>query len=96
MIAYFQVEDKIGRLRFFSEIFLVINIKLEIIQRLLFLKLSYIDISFGEKTLIWKIYITNKTLSITKQVQILDKKNFIIVVLDSVNKMFIVYMVIQK
>ena len=94
MIAGFQIEDKVGRPRFFQETFLVANSKLEIILRIFFLKLSNADISFGEKTLIWRFYTTNKALSTTKQVQIINKKDFVIVALDIDSKTFIVYMTI--
>ena len=59
---------------------------------MLFLKISNANILFGKKILIWRIYITNKTLPTTKQVQIIDKKDFIITILDADNKMFMIYM----
>ena len=51
VIANFQVEDKVGRPKFFQEIFLVADTKSEVILEMLFLKLSNADMSFGEKTL---------------------------------------------
>ena len=51
VIADFQVENKGGRPKFFQEIFLVANIKFEVILGMLFLKLSNADVSFGERTL---------------------------------------------
>ena len=68
--------------------------KFEIILETLFLKFSNVDVSFGEGSFIWRIYIINKTLFTIKQVQIIDKKNFIIVALDANSKTFVVYMVI--
>ena len=50
--------------------------------------------SFGEKTLIWRTYTTNKALLTTKQVQIIDKKDFVIAALDVDSKIFIVPMAI--
>ena len=52
--------------------------------------------SFGKKTLIWRIYITIKALSTTKWVQIINKKDFIIVLLDIDSKAFVVDMAIWK
>ena len=49
MIADFQIEDKVGKPRFFLEIFLVANIKFEIILKMRFLKFSNINILFSEK-----------------------------------------------
>ena len=94
VIADFQVEDKANKPRFFQEAFLMANTKFEIILRMLFLKLSNADMSCGKKTLIKKTYTTNKALSTTKQVQIINKKDFVITALDANNKMFIVYIAI--
>lgn len=51
VIADFQMEDKIGRPRFFQETFLVANIKFKVIIGMPFLKLSNIDVLFNIKTL---------------------------------------------
>ena len=68
VIADFQVEDKGGRPRFFQKTFLVADTKFEVILGMLFLKISNADIAFGEGTLTWKSYTTNKALPTTKQV----------------------------
>ena len=52
--------------------------------------------SFGEKTLTWRSYNTNKALSTTKQVQIINKKNFIIAVLNGNSETFIVHVAIRE
>ena len=51
VIADLQIEDKVGRPRFFQETFLVANIKFEIILGMFFLKFSNVDVLFGERTL---------------------------------------------
>ena len=94
MITDLQVKNKVGRPRFFKEIFLVANTKFEVILRMLFLKLSNADMLFGKKILIQRTYTINKALPTTKQVQIINKKDFIIVALDADNKTFIVYVAI--
>ena len=68
VITDFQVENKSGRLRFFQETFLVANTQFEVVLGMFFLKISNADILFGEKTLTWKSYTTNKALPTTKQV----------------------------
>ena len=68
VIADFQVEDKASRPRFFQETFLVADTKFEVILGMLFLKISYADVSFGERTFTWRTYTTNKTLPTTEQV----------------------------
>ena len=72
------------------------NTKYESIVEMLFLKLSNANVSFGKKTFIWKTYITNKTLSIIKQIQIIDKKNFVETVLNVNSEIFVVHVVIQE
>ena len=88
------MENKANRPRFFQKTFLVANTKFKVIPGLFFLKISNVDMSFNEETLTWKFYITNEALFITKQVQIIDLKEFIIVALDVNNKTFVVYMAI--
>ena len=51
---------------------------------------------FDKKTLMWKIYNTNKALFIIEQVLIINKKDFIIAVLGANSKTFIVYMAILE
>ena len=61
-----------------------------------FLKLSNADVLFDEKTLMWRTYTTSKALAITEQVQIIDKKNFIIVALDANSKTIVMYIAIRE
>ena len=96
VIADFQVEDKGGRPKFFQEIFLMTNTKFEVILGMPFLKLSNADVSFSEGKLMWKSYNTNKALPTTKQIQIIDLKEFIIVALDADSKIFVVYIAIRE
>ena len=96
VIADFQVEDKGGRARFFQETFLVTNTKFKVILRMPFLKLSNIDVSFGEGTLTWKSYTTNEALPTTKQVQLVDPKEFVIAALDMDSKTFVVHVAIRE
>ena len=49
VIASFQVEDKLGRARFFQKLFLLAEISIGVVLRMLFLTLSNADIQFAEK-----------------------------------------------
>ena len=51
VIADFQVEDKVGRPRFYQKTFLIADTKFEVILGMPFLKLSNANMSFSEKTL---------------------------------------------
>ena len=61
-----------------------------------FLKLSNTNVLFNKKILIWRTYTINKNLLIIKQVQIIDKKNFVITALNANSEMFVIYIVIQE
>lgn len=50
-IASFQVQDKLGWVRFFQETFLVSNIRINIVFRICFLTLSNADIWFVKEDL---------------------------------------------
>ena len=88
------MENKANRPRFFLKTFLIADIKFEVILRILFLKISNVDILFGKRTFMWKSYTTNKVLFTTKQVQIINLKEFVIVVLNIDNKIFVIYVTI--
>ena len=96
VIVDFQVEDKASRPRFFQETFLVADTKFEVILGMPFLKISNADVSFGEETLTWRTYTINKALSITKRVQIVDPKEFVIAALDVDSETFVVHVAIRE
>ena len=70
--------------------------KFEVILGMSFLKISNVDMSFGEETLMWKSYTINKVLPIIEQVQLINPKEFVITALDADNKTFIMHMAIRK
>ena len=61
-----------------------------------FLKISNADVSFGKKTLTWRTYTINKALPTTKQVQIVDPKEFVIAALDVDSETFVVHVAIRE
>ena len=96
MIADFQVEDNGGKPRFFQKIFLVTDTKFEVVLGISFLKISNAKVVFIEGTLTWKSYTTNKALPTTKQVQLVNQKDFVIAALDADNETFVVHVAIRK
>ena len=52
--------------------------------------------SFGKRILTWRTYTTNKALPTTKQVQIVDLKEFVIVALDVNSNIFVVHVAIWE
>ena len=90
-LADFQVEDKLGRARFFQETFLLANISVEIVLDMPFLTLSNANIQFIEKEPTWRSYTTAEALPTTKRVELIDKKEFAKAALDENFETFVVY-----
>ena len=91
VLASFQVEDKLGRIQFFQEMFLLANISAEVVLGMPFLIFSNADIQFIEKELTWRFYTTTKALLTTKWVELINKKEFAKAALDEKSKTFVVY-----
>ena len=51
VITNFQIKNKVGKLKYFLEIFLIIDTKVEIILKILFLKFSNSNMFFGDEIL---------------------------------------------
>ena len=66
----FSVEDKLGRIRFFEETFLLANISIEVILEISLLLLSYINVDFKIVIggLTWRSYDTTEVLPTISQV----------------------------
>ena len=91
VFASFQVEDKLGKARFFQEIFLLADISTEVVLGILFLTFSNADVQFKKKELIWRSYTIAKVLPTTMQVELIDKKEFAKAALDENFETFVVY-----
>ena len=91
VLADFQVEDKLGRVRFFQETFLLADISAEVVLDLSFLTLSNADVQFVKKELTWRSYTTAKALPTTKRVELIDKKEFAKAALDENSETFVVH-----
>ena len=89
VIADCSVQDKLRRVRFFQEIFLLANIGLEIVLGMFFLTFSKVDIRFAEWELVWRTYTAAEALSMTRKVEIIDKKEFTMAALNKDNKTFV-------
>ena len=94
VITSFQVQDKLGKVRFFQESFLITDTKMDIVLGMPFLTLSNVDTWFAEEDLIWKIYMAIDVLLTTKKVQIINRKKFVKVALDPNKEVFVVYVAI--
>ena len=74
--AGFLLQDKLGKVRFFQETFLVADTRMEVVLGMPFHSLSSADIRFTERELVWRTYIDAETLPTTRRVETTDKKTF--------------------
>ena len=91
IVAAFSVMDKANRVRFFEETFLVTNVSPEIVLEMLFLTLSGADVEFSGQELQWRTYTIKKALPITRRIELMGMKEFVVAALDSEYETYIVY-----
>ena len=91
VLASFQVEDTLGRARFFQETFLLADLSVEVVLGMPFLTLSNANIQFAQKELTWRSYTTAEALPTTKRVEIIDRKEFAKAALDEHVEAFVVH-----
>lgn len=73
------------------------NISIEIILKIFFLFFNNINIKYVEvKKLIWKFYNTIKTLFITSQIELIDKKKLSKVALYDNSKTCVIHVVVLE
>ena len=91
IIAAFSVEDKVNRVRFFEETFLVANVSPKVVLEMLFLTLSGTDVDFLGRELRWRTYIIKKALPTTKHIKLVEKKEFAAAVLNPEHETYVVH-----
>lgn len=87
------MDDKNKKSRFLEEIFLLIDISMDITYKILFFIWINIKINFTGRELWCSSYTTTYTLSIIKQVELIGYKVFVAVAIDPEDNIFIVYVV---
>ena len=91
VLASFQLEDKLGLTRYFQETFLLADINRKVVLGMPFLILSNANIQFAKKELAWRSYTSAEALPTTKQVEIINKKEFVRAALDKNVEAFVVH-----
>ena len=91
VIADCSVKDKLRRVRFFEETFLLAHIGLEVVLGMLFLTLSKADIRFADRELVWRTYTAAEVLPMTRKVEIIGKKEFAMAALNADNETFVMH-----
>lgn len=95
-LASFLLQDSLRRVQFFEKIVWLPNIDIKVVFGMSFLFLSNIDVKFGIEELIWRRSIGIETISIVKQVELINKFKFIKVALDKDSKIYVVYIAALK
>ena len=91
IVAAFVMTDKANRVRFFKGTFLVANVSLKIVFRMLFLTLNSANNDFLDWKLWWRTYTIKEALPSTRYVELVGKKEFAAVALDSKHETFVVH-----
>ncbi len=91
VVSIFLVSDKDGRERFFEESFLLADVKPDIVLGIPFLTMSNINIDFQARNLQWRSYTTGDVLPTTRQVELIEKKEFALTALDREHEVFVVH-----
>ena len=91
MVAVFSVTDQADRVRFFEEIFLVANVSPDVVLGMPFLTLSGADVNFPKRELRWRSYTIEEAVPTTKQVELVEKKEFAAASLDPGYEIFVVH-----
>ena len=91
VIADCSVKYKLRRVQFFQENFLLTNIGLQVVLRMLFLTFSKVNIRVAERKLVWRTYTAVEALPTTRRVEIIDKWELAVAALNADNKTFVVH-----
>lgn len=91
VIVMRQISDEFGRARFFQETFLLANISLDVILKILFRTFSNVVIFFQDKKITRRSYTVAKALPTICWVEIIDEKKFATAALNKNIKAFVVY-----
>ena len=91
VIAAFYVIEKLDKIWFFQETFLLANTSMEVVLGIFFLTFSNANIKFAEKELTWRSYTAKEALLTTQRVKLIDKNEFAKAALDENIEAFMVY-----
>ena len=91
VVAVFLVIDKANWVRFFEKTIPLANISPKVVFGMPFLTLSSANIDFSVRELRLRTYTSEKTLLITRCVELMGKKKFAAVVLNLEQKTYVVY-----
>ena len=82
VIAGFSVQNKLGKVRFFEETFLLADTSMAVVLGMPFLTFSNADMWFARKELEWRSYTTAEALPTANRVELIDKREVSAAALD--------------
>lgn len=91
VIAGFSIQDKLGRIRFFEETFLLADTSMEVVLGMPFLALSNADIQFDAESFTWRSYSAAEALPTARRVELIDKHEFAKAALAKNSETFVVH-----
>ena len=91
VIAGISIQDKLGKVPFFEETFLLADTNMEVVLGMPFLTLSDAAIRFAEKELEWRSCTAAEALPIIRRVELIDRRGFAAAALNADNETFVVH-----
>lgn len=92
----FLLQNSLRKVRFFEKTFLLANINMELILKMLFLSLSNANFQFSARKFTYKSYISNEALAIFRQVKLIQKYKFTKTAFDKNTETFIIGIFVIK
>lgn len=81
VIASFSMDEKNGKFTFFEKTFLLADIGMNIVFKMVFLILNNVKVNSSNQEHMWRLYISDRTLLNTRWVKPIGKKKFAVVAL---------------
>lgn len=91
VIGSFLMDDKRKKSQFFKKIFLLADISMNVTLKIFFIILSNTKVNFTNQKLKWRSYIIAKAFPITKQIELVRKKEYIVANFDPNDEIFVVH-----
>ena len=91
IVAAFSIVNKVNRVKFFEETFLVANVSPEVVFGITFFTLSNTNIDFSGWELQCRIYTIKQALPTARNIELVGNKEFVAVALDQKHKTYVVY-----
>lgn len=93
LLVGFSVQNKLKKIQFFEETFMLADTNMEVILGMSFLIFSNANMQLVKKELIWRSYTITGVLSTTKRVELIDKSKFAAITINKNSQTYIVHVI---